>query len=384
MIVEDTDVGNFLSDFAWKRRGKHYIHLGSSYVDSDDNTVGACIEADCDTEPSQYYPLAYPKYFSTMDVPETVSGIDSPVGTVSLGDPNAFTKFAQLVKPIPLPQPESRRKYTVPITGVLRSEEETLNWLSSFGLPYDQAPNMAPIHVGGHLWPGSNPIWDSELQKKAGPFVISLSEFINCSLRAHLALDLWNLIIKEDWVTLRTRIGGNKNQDTALRAYITLCNIIESHLKNVAIVPRVIPSKKGLYKIEQYHRPQDLLGALWVQFLSVVVKPSSLVECKECGLLFVPNEAGQQFCPPPQGTMKSPCLNRHSVKRSRQKEKASKLFREGKSIDEIIRTISAGKGGVIAGEDVVNWIAEFEKNRNGRKKSRQAKRGGSKHGKRSS
>lgn len=370
MNVELNEVGNFLSDFTWKRRDRYFIHQGGSYVDGYGNTGRALIEEDCDAEINRYLPLVYPKDFSTLDISESASGLNTQTETLSLGDPNAFFKFAQLFEPRLF---KSTRNGVVIVDGVWRSEAEILSWLSSYGLPYNQAPDVQPLIIRNQRWPGSSSSWDHDLQQLGGPLVISLSEFRNCSLRAYLALHLWDLIKKQDWGSLAEWVGGTSDLNTANIAYNILIDIIQSHVQNVPLVPRLIPTKRGFYKIEQSHRPKDLLGALWFQFLSVVAGSSSLTRCKECGLLFVPNKVGQLFCPPPprkdkQGTDKSPCLNRYSVKRNRQKQKIIRLYQKGTSIDQIIN-----ETGVLR-SDLIKWIEEFNKNETGKKKSRQKRR----------
>jgi hypothetical protein len=96
-----------------------------------------------------------------------------------------------------------------------------------------------------------------------------------------------------------------------------------------------------MYNLKLIPFCNNLLEAIYLQVADIIDREAGIVRCKECGSLFKPGRAGQQFCPPKMWESRSTCQNRYAVRECRKekqaKEKVYSLWREGKLLDEIMQ-----------------------------------------------
>ncbi|RJQ30569.1 MAG: hypothetical protein C4589_03020 [Peptococcaceae bacterium] len=96
-----------------------------------------------------------------------------------------------------------------------------------------------------------------------------------------------------------------------------------------------------MYNLKLLPFCNTLLEAVYLKVAEIIDKEAELVRCKECGSLFKPVRAGQQFCLPGTGKGRSPCQNRYAVRKWREeeqvKDKVYSLWEEGKLLDEIMQ-----------------------------------------------
>lgn len=80
--------------------------------------------------------------------------------------------------------------------------------------------------------------------------------------------------------------------------------------------------------------------------------------CKHCAGTFVKTHGSQKFCPPLPGSKGSRCKNTFNQRLKRDKEKAVKLFNEGKSIDDIVQIVNKKRKGsdLRTLQQIKNWI----------------------------
>jgi len=248
-----------------------------------------------------------------------------------LETPNLFQQFAQMFNDI-----EPPRKGDIKSEGKWNRESEAaiLKWVSKYG-------ELHQFEAG---------IVDEK--KKDILQKVSLEYYRFQVGKAHQALDHYKAFCD-------TKVAGYMDYK-GLKAYQYTFNqfLKNAPLSNIRLGFKLEGNPPELRPL---YIPDSLLSALWLQFWQTVSGQSKMGQCEWCGHLFVITHERQSYCPGDHyfSDNRSICARNHAQWLHRKKEKAMKLFEEGKSFKNVIAILSQEKHHIEATK-VLEWWKEWK------------------------
>lgn len=248
--------------------------------------------------------------------------------------PNLFQQFAQLLNDFDLSIKESHDSYLVEKRDK-QVEEAILKWVGKYGRLHDfeATANQSAIN-------------DMSLKSEIKYYRDKIFE-------ARESLDNYQAFLD----TIGDECFDYDGLKFAYQDTFNLFLLNDSPLSNVRFGVKLKGNPPAFFPV---YIPDNLLDAMWLQFWQLISNQGKLKKCNWCGKLFSYKNEKQWYCPGDEFSCKSPCQNNHSKWMNTRKRQSFRLFRQGKSVNEVTAILSREKKHIEKSK-IQDWWNEFNK-----------------------